>query len=213
LFTVGYNDTVDQVDDIIPLTGATITTSGNNVTVTRTGATSALANLGIVGARIGDDKLYYKSGSTYYPLTLVSTNTTTGAATFSFDSTKPSVFDAASDSLVKGVNTYAVFNRFYAGGPHTLSRFAEVHPQLPGSHNNMRYAFESNNPALAFAGAVTTIPQSTDVARVLVTCNERRGRWLAVKMIHDYPAQFCKCAGYSVVSRDTDTFRTLKNNV
>jgi hypothetical protein len=165
--------------------------------------------LGVVGARIGDDKLYYKSGSTYYPLTLVSTNTTTGAATFSFDSTKPSVFDAASDSLVKGVNTYAVFNRFYAGGPHTLSRFAEVHPQLPGIHNNMRYAFESNNPALAFAGAVTTIPQSTDVARVLVTCNERRGRWLAVKMIHDYPAQFCKCAGYSVVSRDTDTFRTV----
>lgn len=212
-FTTGYNDTVDQIDDVIALTGAAVNGSSASVTLTRTALTSATTNLANLTARFGSDKIYYKSGSSYYPMTLSSANFATGSVVYNFDSTAPSAFNASTDSLVRGVNTYAVFNRFFAGGPHTLSRFAEVHPQLPGTHNNMRYLFESNSPALAFAGATTTISQSTDVARVLVTPNERRGRWLAVKMIHDYPYQFCRIAGYSVVSRDMDTHRTVLYNV
>jgi len=223
IFTLGYEDTVDQYEEKQILTGTTIVYTSATKTLSITGLALSTTQIGTkltnlldryaIASGIYKAYLYDTSAAAFVPLTYVSSNTGTGNITFTCDTT-PASTPAVTDYIYIGVNVSVTSNRFFTGGASTLNQFAECHYQLLGLHSYVKVGFEADNPTPTFASSgYSTNNPTYDIIRTLVPRNQARGRWIMTNIKHDFPQQNFVLAGISWVYKDVASFRVKLRNV
>jgi hypothetical protein len=159
----------------------------------------------------------------------VSANAVAKSITFTLDNSA-TLAASTSGTLVIGVNSKIVMNRFWASssagvtfdgtvtpsspqGAMTLSQFAECALHTIGTHTNIKVAFETDVSTIDFSATVSpesysvTLPAFYDTIRVGVPRNQARGRWISVEVKHDYPLQKFTIAGLGWTFKDSNTYR------
>lgn len=225
----GWDAAADQYD--LSVNVSTSSTGNTIVFTSGTAATTYLGNIAGISTMFDmtQDKVYYLTGGVYYPMTYVSADAVAKTATFTLDNSA-SLSSPSSGSLVIGVNSKIVMNRFWASsspgvtfdgritpstpqGAMTLAQFAECALHTIGSHTNIKVAFETDVSSLDFSASVSpesysvTLPSFYDTIRVAVPRNQARGRWISVEVKHDYPLEKFTIAGLGWTFKDSNTYR------
>jgi hypothetical protein len=224
----GWDAAADQYDLSVAVT--TPSTGNTAVFTSGAGATTYLNNIASISTMfdMAQDKVYYKVGAVYYPMTYVSVDAVAKTATFTMDDgiNCPGL----SGTLVIGVNSKIVLNRFWPSstpgvtfdgqvmpsspqGAMTFTQFSECVLHTIGTHTNIKVAFETDVSSIDFSSTVSpesysvTLPAFYDTIRVGVPRNQARGRWIAVEIKHDYPLQKFTLAGVGWTFKDSNTYR------
>ena len=191
---------VDQIDDEFVLTGATNFDADFVRTITQTG-------LGDKSYRLGSKQVYYKAGSTIYPVTLVRTNANTVTVTFL---TLPAAF-STSDSIVVGVNMMLEFQPFTNNNPSTLKMFSGFHTHTEESVLDLSVSFRTEaRDTFSVVKTFSVSPDNRTVYRCYIPLEATRGRFLYRKITHTRPYQICAIPAQAIVHRETNSERVNK---
>lgn len=191
---------IDQIDDEFVLTGATNFDADFVRTITQTG-------LGDKSYRLGSKQVYYKAGSTVYPVTLARTDANTVIVTFS---TLPTAF-STSDSIVVGVNIMLEFKPFTNNNPSTLKMFSGFHTHTEESVLDLSVSFRTEaRSTFSVVKTFSVSPDNRTVYRCYIPLEATRGRFLYRKVTHTRPYQICAVPAQAVVYRETNSERVNK---
>lgn len=191
---------VDQVDDEFVLTGATSSDVGLVRTVN-------LAGFGDKSYRFGSKSVYYKVGSTLYPVTVARVNANQITATFQ---TTPPTFNVT-DGLVVGVNMMIEFQPFTNNNPSTLKMFSGFHSHTEESVLDLSVSFRTEaRSTFSVVKTFSTSPDNRTVYRCYIPLEATRGRFLYRKLTHVRPYQICAIPAQAIVFRETGSERVNK---
>ena len=190
----------DQIDDEFSLNGAI----PSDVGLTRT---LSLTGIGSKSDRFGSKQVYYKSGSTVYPVTLSKTNDNEVVTTFEVT---PPTFQNT-DTLVVGVNMMLEFQPFTNNNPSTLKRFSGYHVHTEESVVDLAVSFRTEaRSTFSVVKVFSTSPDDRTVYRCYIPLEATRGRFLYRKLTHTRPFQICAIPAQAVVFRETGSERVNK---
>lgn len=191
---------IDQIDDEFSLNGATPFTADLVRTLT-------LAGIGSKSDRFGSKQVYYKSGTTIYPVTLSKTNANEVVVTFQ---SAPPTFNNA-DTLVVGVNMMLEFQPFTNNNPSTLKMFSGFHTHTEESVVDLAVSFKTEaRSAFSVVKSFSTSPDNRTVYRCYIPLEATRGRFLYRKLTHTRPFQICAIPAQAIVFRETGSERVNK---
>lgn len=192
---------IDQIDDEFVLTGSIPSTAGLIITISLTG-------LGDKSYRFGSKQVYYKAGTTLYPITVARVNANQITATF--ETTPPTFSDT--HVLVVGVNSMMQFQPFTNNNPSVLKMYSGFHIHTEESVLGMAVSFRTE--ARSTFNTVTkfsTSPDNRTVYRCYIPLEAVRGRFLYRKITHTQPYQICAIPAQAIVFRDTGSERVNKS--
>lgn len=191
---------VDQIDDEFALTG-----NASDVGLVRT--ISSQTGLGTQVLRFGSKQVYYKAGTTLYPVTVAASGT--NGAVITFESTPPTY--AAGHSLVVGVNTMLEFQPFTNNNPSTLKMFSGFHAHTEESVLDLAVSFRTEaRSTFSVVKKFSTSPDNRTVYRCYIPLEATRGRFLYRKLTHTRPYQICAIPAQAIVFRETGSERVNK---
>jgi len=191
---------VDQIDDQFDFTGATFFTADLVRTVTQIGLGNKLY-------RFGSKQVYYKSGTTLYPVSVVRTDADNVVATF--ETTPPAA--SVTDSLVVGVNMFLEFQPFTNNNPSTLKMFSGYHTHTEESVLDLAVSFRTEaRSTFSVVKSFSTSPDNRTVYRCYIPLEATRGRFLYRKVTHSRPFQICAIPAQAIVFRETGSERVNK---
>jgi hypothetical protein len=197
---------IDQIDEIIPLTGATAADVGQVRTLTRAGGSYPTQNLGQLITRLVNKDLYYYDGTTYHAVTITGANLGSGRLSIQFASTLPAY--SATHSLVVGVNLRIDCNAFLGLGPDNLEQYQEWQVHLENNPDRLQMSFQTDTQtAYSTPITFTTNQPGRTIARTYVPFICSRGRFLYSRLEHSVPRQVCRINGQSYVFRSTRSSR------
>lgn len=221
------NSSFDQFDERIQGFTTAVLNSPTSVTLTRTRTqygTDSEYNLKLWIQRLREKQLYYKTTWNNVPFTSVPVTLTQSIVTptsvnitFALPSTTESVvLDPILDQLLVGVNTDIEFAPYHLGSPQTLKQFSEaqfhyqdrLEPQSLPLILNGQFAVD-NQPAFGTNTRITRKSVVSGVYRFMVPVDSIRGRYLRVKIRHDYPENYFALCGVSIVVRNTPSTNTV----
>jgi hypothetical protein len=190
----------DQIDDEFVMTGASTSDTLLVRSISQTG-------LGDKSYRFGSKQVYYKSGTTLYPVTVARTNANTVAVTFT---STPPTFNVA-DSLVVGVNMMLEFQPFTNNNPSTLKMFSGYHTHTEESVLDLSVSFRTEaRSTFSVVKTFSTSPDNRTVYRCYIPLEATRGRFLYRKLTHVRPYQICAIPAQTIVFRETGSERVNK---
>ena len=179
---------------------ATFSTAGLVRTITQTG-------IGDKSYRFGSKPVYYRDGTTLYPVTVVRVNADSVTATF--ETTPPA--ESTDHSLAVGVNMMLEFQPFTNNNPSTLKMFSGFHTHTEESVVDLAVSFRTEaRSTFSVVKSFSTSPDNRTVYRCYIPLEATRGRFLYRKLTHTRPFQICAIPAQAVVFRETGSERVNK---
>jgi hypothetical protein len=215
-----------QYDEVIPLTGSTITYNPSTliITISRTGTSSIYQNIfnlsysrfsGLATSDINSsngDFVYIDQSGTLTRLLYNSSLSSSGTLSFTAIEALPAT-PTTTDSLIVGVNSSVSFNRFFITGSLNLNQFSESHLHIINRVDDVGINFECDSETPTFNTPLITTDGTYELIRVLIPRDQARGQWIQARVRHSKPYERFILGGIGWVYRNVSSFRTKVKNV
>jgi hypothetical protein len=212
-----YNS-ADQYDMLIDVTGATksIETNGNWRFESIPGSGTARADYITTSRKT--DRVYLhdltNNPPLFYGCTFVQANSGGNVVTVTPDAglSEPDFITPRTMHLVFPVDAELEFQPFVGQNPSTLKQFTEWHVHTENAVNapRMRFITDSRSTYTNWRNFKDYAPNRT-VYRTFISTEANRGRWIIRAVGHARPYEYFRMTGQEVVSRETASTRSQKD--